>query len=59
MATESFYEDMVIDTKEAADNLNELVESGVVWTRGDYVVKYVSADHEAVRRLFDKCSPKE
>ena len=39
MATESFYEDMVIDTKEAADNLNELVESGVVWTRGDAVVK--------------------
>ena len=29
MATESFFEDMVIDTKEAADNLNELVESGV------------------------------
>ena len=50
---------MVIDTKEAADNLNELVESEVVWTRGDSVVKYVSADHEAVRRLFDKCSPKE
>ena len=27
MATESFYEDMVIDTPEAAANLNELIES--------------------------------
>ena len=38
MATESFYEDMVIDTPEAAANLNELVESGVVWERGDSVI---------------------
>ena len=59
MATESFYEDMVIDTKEAADNLNELVESGVVWTRGDTVVEYVSADHEIVRKLVEKYSRKE
>ena len=29
MATESFYEDMVIDTPEAEANLTELVESGV------------------------------
>ena len=29
MATGSFFENMVIDTKETADNLNELVESGV------------------------------
>ena len=59
MATESFYEDMVIDTPEAAANLNELVESGVVWERGDSVIKYVSADGEVVRRLFEKYSKKK
>ena len=59
MATESFYEDMVIDTKEAADNLNELVESGVTWKRGDTVVEYVSADHEVVRKLVEKYSKKK
>lgn len=59
MATESFYEDMVIDTPEAAANLNELVESGVVWERGDSVIKYVSADSEVVRRLFEKYSKKK
>ena len=59
MATESFYEDMVIHTKEAADNLNELVDSGVTWKRGDTVVEYVSADHEIVRKLVEKYSRKE
>ena len=54
MATESFYEDMVIDTPEAAANLNELIESGVVWERGDSVIKYISADSEIVRRLVEK-----
>lgn len=54
MATESFYEDMVIDTPEAAANLNELIESGVVWERGDSVIKYISADSEVVRRLVEK-----
>ena len=49
---------MVIDTPEAAANLNELVESGVVWERGDSVIKYVSADSEVVRRLFEKYSKK-
>ena len=41
MATESFYEDMVIDTPEAAANLNELVESGV--TSGPQAEAVVSA----------------
>ena len=58
MATESFYEDMVIDTKEAADNLNELVESGVTWKRGNSVLKYASADSEIARRLVEKYSKK-
>lgn len=59
MATESFYEDMVIDTPEAATNLNELVESGVVWKRGDSVIKYASADSEIVRRLVEKYAVKK
>ena len=59
MATESFYEDMVIDTKEAADNLNELVESGVTWKRGNSVLKFTSADSEIARRLIEKYSRKE
>lgn len=59
MATESFYEDMVIDTPEAAANLNELVESGVVWERGDSVIKYVSADSDVVRRLVENYAGKK
>lgn len=59
MATESFYEDMVIDTPEAAANLNELVESGVVWERGDSVIKYVSADSDVVRRLVENFAGKK
>ena len=35
MATESFFEDMVIDTPEAAANLEALIASGVKWKRGD------------------------
>lgn len=50
---------MVIDTPEAAANLNELIESGVVWERGDSVIKFVSADSEVVRRLFEKYSKKK
>ena len=57
MATESFYEDMVIDTPEAAANLTALFESGVKWKRGDSRIVYADADDEAVRRLFEKYSP--
>ena len=59
MATESFFEDMVIDTKEAADNLNELVESGVTWKRGNSVLKFASADDEIARKLVEKYSKKK
>ena len=59
LATESFYEDMVINTPEAAANLNELIESGVVWERGDSVIKYVSADSDVVRRLVEKYAGKK
>ena len=59
MATESFFENMVIDTKEAADNLNELVESGVTWKRGNSVLKFASADDEIARKPVEKHSKKK
>lgn len=59
MATESFYEDMVIDTPEAAANLTALFESGVKWKRGDSRIVYADADDEAVRRLFEKYRPQQ
>lgn len=57
MPTESFYEDMVIDTPEAAANLTALFESGVKWKRGDSRITYVDADDESVRRIFEKYRP--
>lgn len=59
MATESFDEDMVIDTPEAAANLLELIESGVGWKRGNSVVKFVSADSDFGRRFIEKHRRKE
>lgn len=57
MATESFFEDMVIDTPEAAARLTELLESGVRWKRGDTVYNWCDADSEVVRKLVEKyCS---
>ena len=57
MATESFYEDMVIDTPEAEANLTELVESGVCWKRGN--ARFRDADEEFVRRLVEKYNQKQ
>lgn len=53
MTTQTFYEDMVVDTLEAAANLNDLVENGVAWERGDSMLEYVSTDNEVIRRLFE------
>ena len=53
MTTQSFYEDMAVDTLEAAANLNDLVENGVAWERGDSMLEYVSTDNEVIRRLFE------
>lgn len=50
MATESFFEDMVIDTSEAADNLTALFESGVRWKRGDTKIVHLTADD--LRRII-------
>ena len=44
MATESFFQDMVIDTPEAAANLEALFDSGVFWTRGDTVFIHLTAE---------------
>ena len=52
MATESFFEDMVIDTPEAAANLEALFESGVTWKRGDTKFRY--NDPDVIRKLFEK-----
>lgn len=57
MATESFYQDMVIDTPEAAANLTELFESGVKWKRGNS--RFVYNDPEVMKRLHDKYGMKQ
>ena len=52
LPTESFFEDMIIYTPEAAANLEALFESGVVWKRGDTKFRY--NDPEVIRQLFEK-----
>lgn len=59
MATESFYEDMVIDTPEAAANLEALIESGVKWKRGNTEFTYGEVDDEFVREVTEKYGGKE
>ena len=55
-ATESFYEDMVIDTPEAAANLEALIASGVKWKRGDTVFVYGDTKGELARRFIENGS---
>lgn len=50
---------MVIDSKEAATNLDELIESGIGWKRGDFVIEYAGADSETARRLVEKYARKK
>lgn len=50
MSTESFFEDMVIDTPEAAANLTALFESGVRLKRGDTKIIHHAADD--LRRII-------
>lgn len=54
MATQSFYEDMVIDSPEAAANLTELFESGTCWIRGDTRFEFVSVDSVFDRKFIVK-----
>lgn len=58
MATESFFEDMVIDSPEAIANLIDLIESGVGWERGDSVIVYADMGGELARRIKEKYSPR-
>ena len=51
--TESFYEDMVVDTFEAAARLEDLIESDVRWKRGDTVFSYGVVDDEFIRRMTE------
>ncbi len=58
MATESFYEDMVIDTPEALANLIAFAEEEPhLKVDKDFKVKY--ADEESMRRLVESCSKKD
>ena len=52
--TESFFEDMVIDTPEAAANLEALIASGVKWKRGDTVFSYGEVDDAFIRDVAKK-----
>ena len=56
MATESFFEDMVIDTPEAAANLEALIASGVRWKRGDTVFTYGDPKGDLARRFIENGS---
>lgn len=59
MATKSFYQDMVIDTPEAAANLTELFESGIYWKSGNFQIEFAEADSELGRRLVKKFNPEK
>lgn len=57
MPIESFFETLVINTPEAAARLNELVESGVKWTRGDST--YTEVDGETFLRMWEEHKKKK
>lgn len=52
MATESFFEDMVIDTPEAAARLTELFEENKVYV--PLGIEYEEADPETIRLFIEK-----
>ncbi len=57
MSYESFFTDMVIDTPEKAERLNEYVESGITWKSNGS--KIVFADKEFIRKVIEKYNPKD
>ena len=57
MATNSFYEDLVIVTTEAADNFTRFVEEGTVFQTDNSKVPL--ADEEFIRLLAEKHGYKE
>ena len=54
MATKSFFEDMVIDTPEAAARLTELFKENRVYV--PLGIEYKEADSETIRLLIEKYS---
>lgn len=57
MATESFFEDMVIDTPEAAANLTAMFVDNIGWKRGNSKCR-MATDKEA-RMILENFSKKE
>ncbi len=47
---------MVISTSGIVINLDELIKSGVIWKRDNFVLEYASVDNGVVHRLFEKHS---
>ena len=50
---------MVVDTFEAAARLEDLIESGVRWKRGDTVFSYGVVDDEFIRRMTETYGRRE
>lgn len=60
MATESFEQDMILDTEEAVENLAALLRSGVKYKNcGTRKLELVSADNPDFRELMEKYSKGE
>lgn len=51
-------EPLIIDTPEAAKNLEELFESGICWKRGDTKWTLGDANDDVIRGLIEKYNPK-
>lgn len=55
MPTQSFYEDMIIDTPEAAKALDDLFASGKTWKRAtDATFTFIDADDPFVVEMMRK-----
>ncbi len=58
MATESFYEDMIIDTPEALENFLAFLEEEP-HAKIDHNVKFVYADEDSMKRFVEKHSKRD
>ncbi|MDO5853570.1 MAG: hypothetical protein Q4Q62_05920 [Thermoplasmata archaeon] len=54
MATESFEQDMILDTEEAVENLAALLDSGVTYKGGGKKLRLARADDPVVKALMEK-----
>ena len=57
MATKSFYEDMIIDTPEAAARLTELFEENRVYV--PLGIEYNENDPEGIRLFIERNNPEQ